>query len=92
MPNVLTDRKAVLVALSTAIEYEKTFLDAVGSSDDDARSHSLKLIGAWRRVQEKYTGSRLSVAELFDEDRMADTRMVGIVELRQMAALKEPKA
>lgn len=90
MGDILTDRKAVLVALSTAIEYEKTFLDALGGSDDDARSHSLKLIGAWRRVQEKYTGSRLSVAELFDEERMAKTRLVGLAELREMAAQKEP--
>jgi hypothetical protein len=80
----LTDRTAVLMALDAALQWEGELLN--GTPDDDPQAQeSRKLMAAYRRVQERISGSKMTITELAYEKALSGCRMVGIAELREMA-------
>jgi len=85
MGDRLTDRVAVLMALDAALQWEGELLR--GTHEDDPQAEkSRKLMAAYRRVQERISGNRLTISEMAYEKHLAGTRRVGLAELREMNA------
>ena len=87
----ITDEKAIELALKTAIDYEKSFIESyrdrhtgvVDTGDEVTRravDHSRRLIKAYRRVLQRHFGTTSSIQEEIDE-KLKDNPSVSVYDL-----------
>lgn len=79
-----TKRRLVIYALQRAIEYEYTYLDAVGGDTEEGRD-TQAMIERFRNMLEYVTGNRATLAEMLDDKMMENTKLVSIREVEKMA-------
>ena len=80
----LTDKRLVLMALDSAIQWEGELLDGAGDNED-MKAASRRLIEGYRRVIKRLTGGDLTITEMAYERALAGTRTVGLEELGKNA-------
>ena len=78
-----TRKQIVRHALERAIEYEYTYLDAVGGETPEGKD-TYEMIKRFRRVLEIMTGSRKTLAEVLDDELMRNTKMIGAHEVTKV--------
>ena len=76
-----TDKRVMIHALARAVEYEYTYLDAIGGFDEEQERDTLQSIKRFRRVLKRLTGNEMTISEIYDDEVTGKAKMVSIQEI-----------
>lgn len=80
---VVTDRKAVLMALDDAIQWQKSFRYANDGFDQEQVDESNSKIAAYRRVYGRLTGGKATMREIGCIKAFKDSEVLSVQEIRE---------
>ena len=86
---VVTDRRAVLMALDDAIQWQEGFREANDGFDLEQVEKANNTIAAYRRVYGRLTGGKATMREIGCIKAFADSEVLSVQQIRKRIVNKE---